>query len=167
MSDGVINVLDINAVNPQTNLLGGLSGVLEPDRLIATVANGLSIVEINPATGLITNQFSPNTPAAGSYRGVGVVDDLIYLGSSRVVSTAALSVSYFLDIFNRNGELQNSLAVPYAISAFGGDDVGTLGLLICTAQFDIGVILPGGLNSTVSRSLCGGGEGALGIDHYR
>ncbi len=149
VSDGVTQVLDVNAGNPGTNLLGGLAGALDPDRLIATLANGRSVVEINPLTGLITSRFTPTTRAAGSYSGVGVVDDLIYLGSSRVTATSALRVSAALDVFNRQGKFLETLALPYAVSAIGGDDVGTFGTpVISEGQFDIVLNLPGNLTTS-------------------
>lgn len=141
--NGVTSVLDVNAVNPGTNLLGGLAGILNPDRLVATVAGGRSVVEINPVTGLITNTFSPKTPSAGSYAGVGVVDDLIFLGGNHVVGSSAFGSLTSLDIFNRSGQLQKSLTLPFAVSAFGGDDIGTLGSPITTpSQFSIVLNLP-------------------------
>ena len=151
--DGVGAVLDINGVNPGTNLIGGLAGATNPDRLIATVANGRSIVEINPSTGLIVPLadqslgFSPTTASAGTYNGLGVVNDLIYLGSTKLSTANALTVTSSLDIFDRNGLLQQTITLPYGISAFGADDVGTLGLPPgAPGQFDIVVNLPAGLS---------------------
>ncbi len=150
---GVGTVLDINAVNPGTNLIGGLAGAANPDRLIATVANGRTIVEINPQSGLIVPLadqslgFSPMTASAGTYSGLGVVEGLLYLGSTRLSTANALSVTSSLDVFDRAGVLQRSLSLPYGISAFGADDVGTLGLPPgAPSQFDIVVNLPAGLS---------------------
>lgn len=150
---GVGTVLDINAVNPGTNLIGGLAGAKNPDRLVATVANGRTIVEINPSTGLIVPLadqslgFNPTTASAGTYNGLGVVDDLLYLGSTKLSNANALTVTSSLDIFDRAGVLQRSLTLPYGISAFGADDVGTLGLPPgAPSQFDIVVNLPAGLS---------------------
>ncbi|MBC7821639.1 MAG: hypothetical protein IAG10_32535, partial [Planctomycetaceae bacterium] len=145
---GVGTVLDINGVNPNTNLIGGIAGATDPDRLIATVANGRTIVEINPTSGLITNSFSPATSSAGTYSGLGVLDNNIYLGSTRVSTATALSVTSSLDIFSRTGVLQQTLTLPYGVSAFGADDVGTIGVpLGAPGQFDIVINLPAGLNS--------------------
>ena len=150
---GVGTVLDINAVNPGTNLIGGLAGAKNPDRLVATVANGRTIVEINPSTGLIvpladlTPGFSPTTASAGTYNGLGVVEDLLYLGSTRLSTANALSVTSSLDVFDRSGLLLRTLTLPYGISAFGADDIGTLGLPPgAPSQFDIVVNLPAGLS---------------------
>lgn len=150
---GVGTVLDINAVNPGTNLIGGLAGAKDPDRLIATVANGRTIVEINPSTGLIvplsdlTPGFNPTTASAGTYNGLGVVNDLIYLGSTKLSTANALTVTSSLDIFDRSGLLLQTITLPYGISAFGADDVGTLGLPPgAPSQFDIVVNLPAGLS---------------------
>lgn len=138
VSDGVINVLDIDGLNPNTNLIGGLAGATGPDRLIATVSSGQTIIEINPLTGLITSSFTPTTSSVGTYRGVGVVDDLIYLGSSRVSAVSALAVASSLDIFNRRGEFQRTLSLPFAVSAFGADDIGTVGVpIVSQGQFDL------------------------------
>ncbi len=143
VSNGVIDVIDVNAVNPGTNLQGGLAGVLDPDRLIATVAGGRTIVEINPLTGLITSSFTPTTVSAGTYAGVGVVDDLIFLGGSKVVGASPFGLLTSMDVFNRSGQLQKSLTLPLSISAIGGDDVGTVGVPLTDAgQFDIVFNLP-------------------------
>ncbi len=150
---GVGTVLDINAVNPGTNLIGGLAGAKDPDRLIATVANGRTIVEINPLTGLIVPLadaslgFSPTTASAGTYSGLGVVGSLLYLGSTRLSTANALSVTSSLDVFDRSGLLLQTLTLPYGISAFGADDIGTVGLPPgAPGQFDIVVNLPAGLS---------------------
>ena len=146
---GVSTVLDINGANPNTNLAGGLAGATNPDRLIATVANGRSIVEINPLTGLITDTFSVTTTSAGTYSGVGVLDDNIFLGSSRVSTATALSVTSSLDIFNRDGSLLRTITLPYGVSAFGADDIGTIGVPIgAPGQFDIVLDLPAGLSAS-------------------
>jgi Ca2+-binding RTX toxin-like protein len=157
--DGVGTVLDINGVNPGTNLIGGLAGAKDPDRLIATVANGRTIVEINPSSGQIvpisdTNPgFNPPTASAGTYSGLGVVNDLIYLGSTRVSTTNPLANSSSLDIFDRSGLLLQTITLPYPISAFGADDIGTLGLPPGTpSQFNIDVNLPAGLSASNSQA---------------
>ena len=148
ISDGIINVLDVNVVNPATNLLGGLAGALDPDRLVATLTNGRTVVEINPVTGLITSRFDPTTPAAGSYAGAGVVDDLIYLGSSRQSAVTGTRTSAALDLFTRQGVFVRTLALPYAVSAIGADDVGFVGIPpSASGQFDIVVNLPAGLTT--------------------
>ena len=58
---GVGTVLDINAVNPGTNLIGGLAGAKNPDRLIATIANGVGRFDIALhvpfPNGLVAFQF--------------------------------------------------------------------------------------------------------------
>ncbi len=146
---GVSTVLDINSVNPNTNLVGGLAGATNPDRLIATVANGRSIVEINPLSGLITDSFSVTTTSAGTYSGVGVLDGNIFLGSSRVSTATALSVTSSLDIFNRDGSLLRTITLPYGVSSFGADDIGTIGVPIgAPGQFDIVIDLPAGLSAS-------------------
>lgn len=148
VSDGIMNVLDINAVNSNTNLLGGLAGALDPDRLVATLTNGRTVVEINPVTGLITSRFDPATPAAGSYAGAGVVDDLIYLGSSRQSAVTGTRTSAALDLFTRQGVFVRTIALPYAVSAIGADDVGFVGVPpSASGQFDIVLNLPAGLSS--------------------
>ena len=148
-SNGVVNVIDVNVVNPGTNLLGGLAGILDPDRLVATVAGGRSVVEINPLTGLITNSFTPTTESAGTYAGVGVVGDLIFLGGSHVVAASPFGTLTALDIFSRSGQLQKTMTLPFAVSAFGGDDVGNVGVpLTDPGQFDIVVNLPASVTTS-------------------
>jgi Ca2+-binding RTX toxin-like protein len=156
---GVGTVLDINGVNPGANLIGGLAAAKNPDRLIATLANGRTIVEINPSTGLIvplsdtTPGFSPTTVSAGTYSGLGVIDGLIYLGSTRLSNTNPLTSTSSLDIFDRAGLLLQSITLPYGISAFGADDVGTLGLPPgAPSQFDIELNLPAGLSTDDSQA---------------
>ena len=150
---GVSGVLDINGVNPGTNLIGGLSGATNPDRLIGTVANGRTIVEINPVSGLITNSFPVTTTSAGTYSGVGVLDGNIYLGSSRVSTATALSVTSSLDIFNRDGALLRTITLPYGVSSFGADDIGSTGVPVGTpGQFDIVIDLPAGLDANSTQA---------------
>ncbi len=156
---GVGTVLDINGENPGANLIGGLAAAKNPDRLIATLANGRTIVEINPSTGLIvpvsdtSPGFSPTTASAGSYSGLGVIDGLLYLGSTRLSNTNPLTFTSSLDIFDRAGLLQQSITLPYGISAFGADDVGPLGLPPgAPSQFDIALNLPAGLNPDNSQA---------------
>ncbi len=116
-TDSILNTLDINGQNPTVSqLIGGLAGIANPDRLVAVEAGGNRIHQINPATGAITGTFSPATPAAGSYYGAGVVGGEIYLGSG---------ITPTLDVFSRTGALQRSITLPYAVSAIGADDVGS------------------------------------------
>ena len=110
-------------------------------------------MEINPSTGQIvpladlTTGFNPTTPSAGTYNGLGVVEDLLYLGSTRLSTANALTVTSSLDVFDRSGLLLRTLTLPYGISAFGADDVGTLGLPPgAPGQFVIVVNLPAGLS---------------------
>ena len=126
---GVSTVLDINGVNGVANLVGGLAAATGPDRLIATIANGRTVVEINPLTGLITSSFTPTTAQAGSYSGVAVLEDQIYLGSSRVSGSTSLSVTTLLDVFDRSGNLLSSLTLPYTVAELGADDVGVIGFV--------------------------------------
>lgn len=151
---GVSTVLDINGVNSSnTNLVGGLAGATNPDRLIATFANGRSVIEINPVSGLITNSFNVTTSAAGTYSGVGVLDGNIYLGSSRVSTATALSVTSSLDVFSRTGTLLQTITLPYGVSSFGADDIGTTGLPVGSAgQFDIVLDLPSGLSANDTQA---------------
>ncbi len=150
---GVSTVLDINGVNPNTNLVGGLAGAANPDRLIATVANGRSVIEINPLSGLITNSFSVTTASAGTYSGVGVLDGNIFLGSSRVSTATALSITSSLDVFHRDGSLLRTITLPYGVSSFGADDIGSIGVPIgAPGQFDIVIDLPAGLSSSDTQA---------------
>ncbi len=150
---GISSVLDINGANPNTNLVGGLAGATNPDRLIATVANGRSVIEINPVSGLITDSFPVTTSAAGTYSGVGVLDGNIYLGSSRVSTATALSVTSSLDVFNRAGALLQTITIPYGVSAFGADDIGTTGVSVGgPGQFDMIIDLPSGLSANDTQA---------------
>ena len=72
----VVNVLDVNALNPGVSLVGGLSGIRNPDALIGLNNFGPQVLEIDPNTGLVTQTFN----APGQYYGVGALGGEIYLG---------------------------------------------------------------------------------------
>src|SRR5262249_37098167 len=57
-SPTVTRILDIDEQNPGIFLVGGAAGITGPDAIIATVNSGTQVVEIDPATGLVTHQFS-------------------------------------------------------------------------------------------------------------
>ncbi|MDZ4783708.1 MAG: M36 family metallopeptidase [Planctomycetia bacterium] len=95
---------------PGLGYSGGLAGASDPDRLVATVAFGSAIVEIDPATGAVTHTFLTN---AGGYGGVAIVENEIYLG---IVSGLPR-----IDVYSREGVFQRMIAVPYAVGALGGD----------------------------------------------
>ncbi len=129
VTDTVTRTLDIDNLNPGIVLTGGLAGITSPDALIATVRNGAQVIEINPATGLITRSF---TPGFRSYLGVAVVEGEIYLGRSSEGRT---------EIFSRTGVFQGTVRLPDAVSALGADDVfqaqagsGTLMVLLSPRQ---------------------------------
>jgi Ca2+-binding RTX toxin-like protein len=117
VTDTIINTLNINAINPTVSpLAGGLAAIANPDRLIVTEAGGSRIHEIDPLTGIITATFVPGTLNAGRYFGAAVINNEIYLGSGT-------DTSY--DVFTRQGLFVRNVALPYAVSSLGGDDIGT------------------------------------------
>ena len=107
-SDTVTSVLDVDALNPGYFLVGGLAGISGPDALIATSDFGVSgVVEIDPATGLVTADFVP----IDFYYGVAVVDGEIYLGSP----------NGFIDVYSRAGDYQRTITVPSDFQIVGFD----------------------------------------------
>lgn len=97
------------------DLRGGLAGITDPDRLIATLGTGPTVVEIDPATGEITRSFDAGR---SGYEGVGGANGLVYLGRSS---------GNLVDVFTRSGETRGSLVLPYSVTALGADDqVGRL-----------------------------------------
>ncbi len=133
VAHAVTGVLDVNGVNPGVNVVGGLSGITEPNALIASDSAG-AIVEINPATGVVTHSF---IPASGSpVYGVAVVNGEIYLGRSSGGT---------VDVYTRNGLLERNIGpLPYSFSALGGDDTG-------------GAVLPGEIHGAKWNDLNGNG----------
>ena len=97
-------------LTPGVDLGGGLAGITGPDALIASVGF-YGVAEIDPVTGAIRNMFYPN---AGSILGVATSQGSIYLGG------------YFgaINVYDRDGEFEQSVYYPYPITAIGGDDVG-------------------------------------------
>ena len=107
VTDTLLSVLDIDALNPGTALVGGLAAISDPRALVATDDVGRRIVEIDPGTGLITAEFTPGTPAAGDYISLAVIGQQLYLGSYTLNT---------LDVFDRDGSWVRSMGMPYGIS---------------------------------------------------
>ncbi|MGB5899895.1 MAG: SdrD B-like domain-containing protein [Geitlerinemataceae cyanobacterium] len=129
-SDTVTNVLDIDGINPGTFVLGGLSGIAEPDALLATDGSS-TVFEIDPATGTVTNSLALGT---GNFEaGVAVLDGEIYLGS--------LGPNLATNVFDRSGTLQNTVSLPYLVSALGGDDISTTLTTSHTVEINDGEIV--------------------------
>lgn len=110
VSDTVTGTLDINGVNPGVNIIGGLSGITGPNALIATVDRGQSIVELDPATGLVTHSFATGQSAL---IGAAVVNGKLYLGSGN---------NKQVQVWSRAGAYERTMTLPYSVSALGGDD---------------------------------------------
>ncbi|MEN6496780.1 MAG: SdrD B-like domain-containing protein, partial [Thermoguttaceae bacterium] len=132
LTDTITRVLDINGINPGANLVGGLAGIRSPDALLATVGAN-TLVEIDPASGRITRSF-PATTQQPIYRGVAVIDGLIYVGSGLGNQT---------DVFSRDGTLVDQRMSPYAISSLGGDSVGVGSLRTHPVYLGPGEVLEG------------------------
>ena len=112
---GTIGVYGMN--NPGFNdLSGGMAGITGPNRLVATVNTGqgiVRVVEIDPATGLVTSAFTPSVAIPNfAARGVAVVEGQIYI--SRIDSPR-------IDVYTRSGDYVDSL-LPGLLPALGGDD---------------------------------------------
>ncbi len=133
-TNSVVNVLDIDGVNPGVTLSGELAGITDPDRLIATRASGLEVFEIDPTTGQVVSSFAPSTANAGRYIGVAVLDGEIYLSSATSTS---------VDVFSRSGQFQRSVTVGVGSSALGGDDVPSVVPVTASTPTGGSSVLPG------------------------
>lgn len=110
----VVDTLDIDGANPGAPLIsGGLAGITNPDALLVTTSLTNEVLEINPSTGVITNQFEHNRNGA---LGVATANGQIYLGAN---------TSPTLEIYDRSGFLQNSITIPSSIGiqSLGGDNI--------------------------------------------
>ncbi|MDY6805831.1 MAG: DUF4347 domain-containing protein [Cyanobacteriota bacterium] len=108
LTSAVTNILDIDGINTDVTLLaGGLAGITKPDALLVTgqLNSTPKVLEINPATGVLTDSFDTN----GS--GLAVINSEIYVGDSSI------------EVFNRNGVSQRTINLPGNISALGSDDI--------------------------------------------
>ena len=113
-SDTVTNVLDVDALNPGAFLSYGLAGITEPNGLIATNGSLGEIVEIDPATGLITRSFETNT----SILGTAVIEGEIYLSVYFAPEIA---------VYSRDGVFQRNISFvdSSGFAALGGDDASS------------------------------------------
>ncbi len=113
----VTSTLDIDSINSiSLSIWKGLAGIKGPDRLIATTILGDLIVEIDPRSGLITNQWQRGI--SSTPYGIGAANGEIYIGEF---------LNGTIEVFNRQGALQRimdvSLASLEGLAALGGDDV--------------------------------------------
>ena len=131
-TDTVTQTLDIDGLNPSINLIGGLAGIHNPDALIALDNFGENVLEIDPATGLVTNSFAVSRNGT-AYTGAAVVDGELYLGD--------FFGSPGIDVFSRDGFLLRSLTFGFGVAGAGGDD--GVGLAAQVATVASGQILTG------------------------
>ena len=114
----ITSVLDIDSINSfNFSLWKGLAGIKGPDRLVATTISGNFVVEIDPRSGVITNQWQRGINATPY--GVGAANGEIYIGEF---------ANGTVEVFNRQGTLQRiidvNLSQPFEyMAALGGDDV--------------------------------------------
>lgn len=112
----VTSTMDIDTINSSSlSIWGGLAGIRGPDRLVATTVLQNLVVEIDPRTGVITNQWQ----RANAFPfGIGAADNEIYVGQ---ISGGTI------EVYNRQGTLQRildtNLASVEGLAAIGGDDV--------------------------------------------
>ena len=94
---------------------GGLEGITNPDALLVTTALTNEVLELDPATGEITNWF---THGRMGTLGVATAYDLIFLGAN---------TSRDLQVFSRDGELKATITIPDSVGgqSLGGDNVLT------------------------------------------
>ena len=112
-SGTVVKTLDIDGVNPEAPLIsGGLASITNPDALLVTTSQTQEVLEIDPATGVITNRFTHNRSGT---LGAATIDGQIYLGAN---------TSATIDIFDRSGNTQGAITVPgsIGIQSLGGDE---------------------------------------------
>jgi subtilisin-like proprotein convertase family protein len=110
----IINTLNVGSLN-NINISGGLAAITGPDRLYVTSLVGSTMYEINPISGLITNQWSHGM---GSAEGVATANNEIYIGQF---------VGRDLRVFNRQGLFQRNVRLTSSgVHALGGDNVLTL-----------------------------------------
>ncbi|MDA1015556.1 MAG: M36 family metallopeptidase, partial [Planctomycetota bacterium] len=113
--------LRLGAVNPVAPNFGtvfvGISGAKDPDRIVLTYYETSSVMEIDPKTGEITNQF---TVGSAPFGGGAVVNDQIYLG---------YRISPNIDVYTRGGDFVKQITTPLPFfDAMGGDDFGVISL---------------------------------------
>jgi len=113
----VTNTLDIDRINSTSlTIWKGLAGIKGPDRLVATTVLGNLVVEIDPRTGAITNQWQRGINATPY--GIGVADGEVYIGQF---------LNGTVEVYNRQGILQRTIDTDLAsiesLAALGGDDV--------------------------------------------
>lgn len=110
----IINTLNVGTVN-NINISGGLAGITGPDRLYVTSTFGSTMYEINPTSGVVTNQWSHGL---GSAEGVATANNEIYVGQF---------IGRDLRVFNRQGSFQRNVRLSASgVHALGGDNVLTL-----------------------------------------
>ena len=113
----ITSTMDIDSINSiNLSLWKGLAGIKGPDRLVSTTILGDLIVEIDPRSGVITNQWQRGINSTPY--GIGAADGEIYIGEF---------LNGTVEVFNRQGTLQRIMDVNLAsiegLAALGGDDV--------------------------------------------
>ncbi|EMI21720.1 fibrinogen-binding protein [Rhodopirellula maiorica SM1] len=116
ISDVIVNRLDINQLNPDVNLHGGLGESGDGNYLVAST-NTSDVVLIDPSTGRVTSSF-PNSNTANRFdAGATGFDGEIYLGFTSPPNTIVA--------YNDSGERLRSLTVNfpiYGLAGFAQDD---------------------------------------------
>ena len=116
VSDTVSSRISFWSANPGKWLYGDMAALRGPGRIVAFEGSTKSIVEIDPATGVILSSFATGiSPPASRATGLAVVDDTIYQGR-RAGGVSSISV------FRRDGALLRTLPGTYFWN-LGGDDV--------------------------------------------
>lgn len=110
----IINTLNVGTIN-NINISGGLAAITGPDRLYVTSTFGSTMYEINPISGVVTNQWSHGL---GSAEGVATANNEIYVGQF---------IGRDLRVFNRQGAFQRNVRLSASgVHALGGDNVLSL-----------------------------------------
>jgi subtilisin-like proprotein convertase family protein len=112
----VVNTLNIGAIN-DIFISGGLAAITGPDRLYVTSTFGSTMYEINPTSGVVTNEWSHGL---GFAAGVATANNQIYVGRFSGFNGQDLRV------FDRQGAFQRSVRLTSnGVDALGGDNVLT------------------------------------------
>jgi hypothetical protein len=111
----VTGTVAVTGLPAGTGVIGGLAGADTPDELIATFGAGAGqqAARIDPTTGAVSSTFGLG---GNTYAGVAFVNGELYFGD---INNPNIRVT------DRAGNLLNNLAIPYPVSALGGDSSQT------------------------------------------
>lgn len=157
----IVNTLNVDAVNGNVQISGGLSGIRNSDGLISGRAEDGVVYEINPSNGFIVRSFNHDLTTV---HGTAVSNGEIFLSGSKIEP---------ISVYSRFGTLRRSLPFPAGIENIGGlagDDVlvATSGTQVArniaaivaplTMQFDTTSVAENTGAAAVTATLTRGGD---------